>query len=117
MRPWLSGIMSPCQGLVGSSILPGRTKKKDLQGSFFDCGQGRSFVHTKRCAESKSFCDTFELYSEKVSKRCTESVRFDSPWPHPINQTRQNKCFGGFDYVCVIKIFLLKYNHYYKISV
>ena len=28
MRPWLSGIMSPCQGLVGSSILPGRTKEK-----------------------------------------------------------------------------------------
>lgn len=26
MRPWLSGIMSPCQGLVGVSITPGRTK-------------------------------------------------------------------------------------------
>lgn len=25
MRPWLSGIMSPCQGLVGVSITPGRT--------------------------------------------------------------------------------------------
>ena len=26
MRPWLSGIMSPCQGLVGVSITPGRTE-------------------------------------------------------------------------------------------
>ena len=25
LRPWLSGIMRPCQGRVGSSILPGRT--------------------------------------------------------------------------------------------
>jgi hypothetical protein len=29
MRPWLSGITSPCQGLVGVSITPGRTKKND----------------------------------------------------------------------------------------
>ena len=28
MRPWLSGIMSPCQGLVESSILSGRTDEK-----------------------------------------------------------------------------------------
>ena len=28
MRPWLSGITSPCQGLVGVSITPGRTKNK-----------------------------------------------------------------------------------------
>ena len=30
MRPWLSGIMSPCQGLVGVSITPGRTHSKRL---------------------------------------------------------------------------------------
>ena len=36
MRPWLSGIMSPCQGLVESSILSGRTQKKDPFGSFFE---------------------------------------------------------------------------------
>jgi paired small multidrug resistance pump len=27
LRVWFSGKMSPCQGLVGSSILPTRTKK------------------------------------------------------------------------------------------
>lgn len=26
LRVWFSGKMSPCQGLVGSSILPTRTK-------------------------------------------------------------------------------------------
>ena len=26
MRPWLSGITGPCQGSVGVSITPGRTK-------------------------------------------------------------------------------------------
>ena len=35
MRPWLSGITSPCQGLVGVSITPGRTKKKDPSRVFF----------------------------------------------------------------------------------
>ena len=37
MRPWLSGIMSPCQGLVGSSILPGRTVNKKVGFSRLFC--------------------------------------------------------------------------------
>ncbi len=28
MRAWLSGIMSPCQGLVGVSITPARTNEQ-----------------------------------------------------------------------------------------
>lgn len=33
MRPWLSGITSPCQGLVGVSITPGRTNNKTPRNS------------------------------------------------------------------------------------
>ncbi len=36
-RPWLSGIMRPCQGLVGGPIPPGRTSTKTstLTGAVF----------------------------------------------------------------------------------
>jgi hypothetical protein len=38
MRPWLSGITSPCQGLVGVSITPGRTINP-LLGIFVRSGE------------------------------------------------------------------------------
>jgi hypothetical protein len=39
MRPWLSGITSPCQGLVGVSITPGRTNSKNrvTPGFYYWC--------------------------------------------------------------------------------
>ena len=49
MRPWLSGIMSPCQGLVGVSITPGRTYEKDPpKGSFSYVRPGERCLRTFR---------------------------------------------------------------------
>ncbi len=36
-RPWLSGIMRPCQGRVGSSILPGRTTRRSKKRTRTAC--------------------------------------------------------------------------------
>ena len=53
MRPWLSGITSPCQGLVGVSITPGRTQRDARKGVFSYVRPGerclRTFLGNRNC--------------------------------------------------------------------
>ena len=60
LRPWLSGITGPCQGSVGSSILPGRTKQTE----------------NETCVSFSAFCEpsTSEVGEEVLSKICTKWI-------------------------------------------
>lgn len=74
MRPWLSGIMSPCQGLVESSILSGRTEKKDPFGSFFESTTTK--IPARSCYEYGA----------------TRTNELNSDAPSPLSPVKSHEC-------------------------
>ena len=63
LRPWLSGITGPCQGSVGSSILPGRTKQTENE----TCVSFSAFCEPERCASFQD-ASTSEFGEEVLSR-------------------------------------------------
>lgn len=81
LRPWLSGIMGPCQGSVGSSILPGRTtieKARLLVWFFLSCGRIERRNEVSQGRERHGFKERSDYENSRLLT--------DSPWPHKTNK-------------------------------